>query len=195
VVYGDKKEPLSVHVEEKVLAKALSTGHFMNTVVMIDVGGKAHRTLPKDVQFHPVTSRPIHVDFLRIGAHSQVNVNVPVVFTNEDASPGIKRGGVLNIVRHDLELVCDAAEIPEQIEIDLSGLDIGDSVHISAVNLPKGSKSAIEDRDFTVATVVAPSAMKSEEGDTTQADAGDVPTVGDEEAEGEGGEAEGGEEA
>ena len=197
VVYGDKKEPLSVHVEEKVLAKALSSGHFMNTVVMIDVGGKAHRTLPKDVQFHPVSSRPIHVDFLRIGAHSQVNVNVPVVFTNEEASPGIKRGGVLNIVRHDLELVCDAAEIPEQIEIDLAGLDIGDSVHISAVSLPKGSKSAIEDRDFTVATVVAPSAMKSEEGDTTQADAGDVPTVGDEEAEGgaEAGDAEGGEEA
>ena len=195
VVYGDKKEPLSVHVEEKALAKALSTGHFMNTVVMIDVGGKAHRTLPKDVQFHPVTDRPIHVDFLRIGAHSQVHVNVPVVFTNEEAAPGIKRGGVLNIVRHDLELVCDAAEIPETIEIDLTGLEIGDSVHISAVSLPKGSKSAIEDRDFTIATVVAPSAMKSEEGDTTQADAGDVPTVGDEEAEGEGGEAEGGEEA
>jgi large subunit ribosomal protein L25 len=195
VVYGDKKEPLSVHVEEKVLAKALSTGHFMNTVVMIDVGGKAHRTLPKDVQFHPVSDRPIHVDFLRIGAHSQVHVNVPVVFTNEEASPGIKRGGVLNIVRHDLELVCDAAEIPEQIEIDLTGLEIGDSVHISAIALPKGSKSAIDDRDFTIATVVAPSAMKSEEGDTTLADA--VSTVGDDDADGEAeaGEAQGGAEA
>ncbi len=195
VVYGDKKEPLSVHVEEKALAKALSTGHFMNTVVMIDVGGKAHRTLPKDVQFHPVTSRPIHVDFLRIGAHSTVTVAVPVRFDNEEASPGLKRGGVLNVVQHEVELVCDASEIPDELHIDLTGLEIGDSIHISAVKLPKGAKPAIEDRDFTVATLVAPSAMKSEEGDTTQADAGDVPTVGDEDAEGEGGEAEGGEEA
>jgi large subunit ribosomal protein L25 len=186
VIYGDKKEPLSVHVEEKLLAKMLSTGHFMNTVVMIDAGGKTpHRTLPKDVQFHPVSSRPIHVDFLRIGEHSQVNVNVPVSFTDEEESPGIKRGGVLNIVRHDLELICDASEIPDQINISLKGLEIGDSIHISGIALPKGSKSAIEDRDFTVATVVAPSAMKSEEGDTeTEAAPAEVPTIGDEEAEG-----------
>ena len=188
VIYGDKKEPLSVHVEEKLLTKMLSTGHFMNTVVMIDAGGTPHRTLPKDVQFHPVSSRPIHVDFLRIGEHSQVHVNVPVVFLNEEASPGIKRGGVLNIVRHDLELVCDAAEIPEQIEIDLDGLEIGDSIHISAITLPKGSKSAIEDRDFTIATVVAPSAMKSEEGEAEAEAPGEVPTIGDEAAEGEVGE-------
>jgi len=182
VIYGDKKEPLTVHVEEKLLAKLLSTGHFMNTVVMIDAGGNAHRTLPKDVQFHPVSSRPIHVDFLRIGEHSQVNVNVPVNFIDEEESPGIKRGGVLNVVRHDLELICDASEIPEQINISLKGLDIGDSIHISAIDLPKGSKSAIDDRDFTIATVVAPSAMKSEEGDTETEAAGEVPTIGDEEA-------------
>ena len=192
VIYGDKKEPLAVHVEEKLLAKMLSTGHFMNTVVMIDAGGTAHRTLPKDVQFHPVSSRPIHVDFLRIGEHSQVAVNVPVQFIDEEEAPGIKRGGVLNIVRHDLELVCDAAEIPEQITISLKGLEIGDSIHISDIDLPKGSKSAIEDRDFTIATVVAPSAMKSEEGDTETEAAGDVPTVGEEEA---GDEAEGDAEA
>ena len=179
VIYGDKKEPISVHVEEKLLARMLSTGHFMNTVVMVDAGGTPHRTLPKDVQFHPVSSRPIHVDFLRIGAHSQIHVNIPVNFINEEASPGIKRGGVLNVVRHDLELICDSGNIPGQIDIDLTGLDIGDSVHISQVSLPKGSKSAIDDRDFTVATLVAPSAMKSEEGDT-ETEAGDVPTVGDE---------------
>ena len=185
VIYGDKKDPISVHVEEKLLAKMLSTGHFMNSVIMVDAGGTPHRTLPKDVQFHPVSSRPIHVDFLRIGEHSQVHVNVPVHFTDEEESPGIKRGGVLNVVRHDLELICDAAEIPERIEISLAGLDIGDAIHISQVKLPKGSKSAIEDRDFTVATVVAPSAMKSEEGDT-ETEAGDVPTVGEEgEAEGD----------
>ena len=185
VIYGDKKTPLSVHVDEKSLAKMLSTGHFMNSVVMIDSGGKSHRTLPKDVQFHPVSSRPIHVDFLRIGEHSTVTVGVPVRFDNEEASPGLKRGGVLNIVRHDLELTCDAAEIPEEIHIDLTGLEIGDSVHISQVKLPKGAKSTIEDRDFTICTVVAPSAMKSEEGDTST-DASEVPTVGDEDGEPEG---------
>jgi len=163
VIYGDKKEALSFHVEEKLLTKMLSTGHFMNSVIMIDIKGKANRTLPKDVQFHPVSSRPIHVDFLRIGEHAQVHVNVPVRFDNEEASPGLKRGGVLNIIQHDLELICDAAEIPDEIHIDLTGLEIGDSIHISQVELPKGSKSAIEDRDFTVATVVAPSAMKAEE--------------------------------
>jgi len=179
VIYGDKKEPLSVHVEEKLLAKMLSTGHFMNTVVMIDASGQSHRTLPKDVQFHPVTSRPIHVDFLRIGEHSKVAVAVPVRFDNEEGSPGLKRGGVLNVVRHELELVCDAAEIPDEIHISLEGLEIGDSIHISSVKLPKGSESAITDRDFTIATVVAPSAMKSEEGDTETAPAGAVPTVGE----------------
>ena len=178
VIYGDKKTPLSVHVDEKSLAKMLSTGHFMNTIVMIDAGGKSHRTLPKDVQFHPVSSRPIHVDFLRIGEHSTVTVAIPVRFDNEEASPGLKRGGVLNVVQHEIELICDAAEIPDELHIDLTGLDIGDSIHISNVSLPKGAKAAIDDRDFTIATLVAPSAMKSEEGDTAT-DAGDVPTVGE----------------
>ena len=193
VIYGDKKEPLSFHVEEKLLTKMLSTGHFMNSVIMVDLKGKSNRTLPKDVQFHPVSSRPIHVDFLRIGEHSQVNVNVPVHFTDEETSPGIKRGGVLNIVRHDLELICDASEIPEQILISLDGLDIGDSIHISSVKLPKGSKSAIDDRDFTIATLVAPSAMKSTEGDTDDApEASDVPTTAEDAA---GDAAEGGDDA
>lgn len=186
VIYGDKKEALSIHVEEKLLTKMLSTGHFMNSVIMIDNGGTPHRTLPKDVQFHPVSSRPIHVDFLRIGEHSQVHVNVPVHFTDEELSPGIKRGGVLNLVRHDLELICDAAEIPEQIDISLKGLDVGDSIHISNVTLPKGSKPAIDDRDFTIATIVAPSALKSEEGDSDDAPAASaVPVVGEEAAEGD----------
>ena len=188
VIYGDKQEPLSVHVEEKLLSKMLSTGHFMNTVVMVEVGGKPNRTLPKAVDFHPVSSRPVHVDFLRIGEHSRVTVNVPVRFDDEEDSPGIKRGGVLNVVRHELELVCDAANIPEEIHISLAGLDIGDAVHISQVNLPEGAKPTIDDRDFTVATVVAPSAMKAEEEEAAAAD--EVPTVEGEEAEGE---AEGGE--
>ena len=196
VVYGEKKEALSIHVEEKLLTKMLHTGHFMNSVIMIDVGGKATRTLPKAVDFHPVSSRPIHVDFLRIGEHSQVTVNVPVRFDNEEASPGLKRGGVLNIVQHELELVCDAASIPNEIHIPLDGLEIGDTIHISQVKLPEGTKPANEDEDFTVATIVAPSAMKAEEEEA--APEGEVPVVGEEGAEGEGeaeGGAEGGEEA
>jgi large subunit ribosomal protein L25 len=185
VIYGDKQEPISVHVEEKLLVKMMSNGHFMNSVVMVEVGGKPNRTLPKDVQFHPVSSRPIHVDFLRIGKNSQVQVNVPVRFTDDEEAPGIKRGGVLNVVRHELELMCDAARIPDEIVISLKGLEIGDAVHISAVELPEGSKSVIDDRDFTIATVVAPSEMKSEECDTEATAAGDVPTVDEGEAEGD----------
>jgi large subunit ribosomal protein L25 len=166
VIYGNKQEPLAIHVEEKALAKMLSTGHFMNSVVMIDTGGAPVRTLPKDVQFHPVTDRPMHVDFLRISEHATIHVNVPVVFIDEEASPGIKRGGVLNIVQHEIELICDAAEIPDQLEISLAGLDVGVSIHISNMTLPAGAKPAIQDRDFTVATIVAPSALKSSEGDS-----------------------------
>ena len=167
VIYGQKQDPVTIHVEAKQLVKMMSNGHFKNSVVMIDTGkGKPIRTLPKDVQFHPVNDQPLHVDFLRISEHTKVHVNVPVHFSDEELSPGIKRGGVLNIVRHELELVCDAAEIPEQIEISLKGFEVGDSIHISAVTLPNGVASAIDDRDFTIATIVAPSALKSSEGDT-----------------------------
>src|SRR5881398_2084831 len=183
VVYGEKKEPLSIHVEEKLLSKILSSGHFMNSVGMIDLGGKSHRTLPKAIDFHPVSSRPIHVDFLRIGEHTKVTVGIPVRFDNEDDSPGLKRGGVLNVVQHELELVCDAASIPNEIHIDLTGLEIGDSVHISGVKLPDGVSAANTDEDFTVATIVAPSAMKSEEEVT--APEGEVPIVEEGEAEAE----------
>ena len=158
VIYGAGQSPASIHLEEKALNKALGTGHFMNSVVMVgDV-----RTLPKDVAFDPVTDRPIHVDFLRIGEHSAVHVNVPVVFTGEEESVGLKKGGVLNVVRHELELVADAAEIPSEISVSLAGLDVGDSLHISAVTLPQGVTSAITDRDFTIATLVAPSSLRSE---------------------------------
>jgi large subunit ribosomal protein L25 len=170
VIYGNNEEPTAIHIEEKMLLKALHTGHFMNSIVMIELGGKQVRTLPKDVAFHPVNDRPIHADFLRIGEHSEVHVNVPVHFIDEDASPGMKRGAVLNMVRHDLELICDAALIPDDIKISLKGLEIGDSIHISHVTLPAGARSAIIDRDFTIATLVAPSGLKSSEGDTTKAD-------------------------
>ena len=182
VVYGGKEEPLMIHVEEKLLMKQLMTGHFMNSIVMIDVGGKQVRTLPKDVAFHPVKDRPIHADFLRISKDAKVQVAVPVVFINEEASPGLKRGGVLNIVRHELELVCDSDKMPDDIQIDVTGYDVGDSIHISNVTLPKGSESAITDRDFTIATIVAPSAMKSSEGDTTVDSGEEAAAEGEEEA-------------
>ena len=171
VIYGMKEDAVSIHIEEKRLVKELQSGHFMNTIVMLEIDGKTIRTLPKDVQFHPVNDRPLHVDFLRISEHAKITVAVPVTFVDEEESPGIKRGGVLNVVRHELELVCDAAEIPEQIEISLKGYEVGDSIHISAVTLPSGATSAITDRDFTIATVVAPSALKASEGGEADAEA------------------------
>jgi large subunit ribosomal protein L25 len=168
VIYGDNQEPLSIHVELKELTRQLGTGHFFNSLVEIEVGGKTIRTLPKDVAFHPVTDRALHADFLRISKDHKVHVNVPVVFANEDASPGLKRGAVLNIVRHELELVCDPDKVPHDIIIDVTGLDVGASIHISHVTLPEGSASAITDRDFTIATIVAPSGMRSSDGDTTK---------------------------
>jgi large subunit ribosomal protein L25 len=153
VIYGQNKEPTSVHLEEKALVKALMTGHFMNSVIMVE----GQRTLAKDVAFHPVTDRPLHVDFFRISEHATVTIAVPVVFTDEDDAPGIKKGnGVLNIVLHEVELTCDAADIPSEITISLAGRDIGDSIHLSDVTLPKGVQPAHEDRDDTIATIVPP---------------------------------------
>jgi large subunit ribosomal protein L25 len=177
VIYGANEEPTSIHIEEKGLVKVLRTGHFMNSTVVIDIGGATTLTLPKDVQFHPVTDRPLHVDFLRIGEHSMVAVNVPVRFINEEQSPGIKRGGVLNIVRHELELMVDASNIPDDIDVDLTGFDIGDSIHISAVKLPEGAKSVIDDRDYTVATIAAPSVSRKDAAEDDAA-AAEAPTEG-----------------
>ena len=167
VIYGAGQEPTAIHLELKALNKALSTGHFMNSVVMV----AGQRTLPKDVAFHPVTDQPTHVDFLRIGEHSTVTVAVPVVFADEDDCRGLKQGGVLNITRHEVELVVDAASIPTELTVSLKGREIGDSIHISDVTLPKGAQPAIEDRDFAIATIVPPT----------------VPTAADEAADAEAG--------
>ncbi|WP_126174996.1 50S ribosomal protein L25/general stress protein Ctc [Tsuneonella rigui] len=183
VIYGGKEEPTPIHVEAKELVRQLGTGHFMNSIVMVEVGGKSVRTLPKDVAFDPVTDRPIHVDFLRLAKDAKIHVAVPVLFINEEASPGLKKGGVLNVVRHELELVCDSDKIPDDIQIDVSGKDVGDSIHISEVTLPAGSESAITDRDFTIATLVAPSALKKAEGH--EANEGEAAAEGTEEAAGE----------
>ena len=174
VIYGAGQAATPIHVEEKLLVRQLSSGHFMNSVVEISLtggpdSGRPIRTLPRDVQFHPVSDRPIHVDFFRLTGDAVITVAVPVHFTDEDQSPGMKRGAVLNIVRHELQLDCASNAIPDQIEISLAGCDVGDSIHISAVTLPTGVVSHITDRDFTIATMVAPSALKSETADADAA--------------------------
>lgn len=163
VIYGAGEAATGIHIEEKVLVKHLQTGHFLNTRFEIELDGQKHLTLPRDVQFHPVTDRPIHVDFLRISADSKVAVMVPVRFVDEDRSPGIKRGGVLNIVRHEVELYCPANAIPDEIVISLEGRDVPDSIRISDARLGEGVTPVITDRDFTIATIGASSGMMSDE--------------------------------
>ncbi len=174
VIYGGKEEPTTIHIEEKELVKQLMTGHFMNSIVNIEIGGESVRTLPKDVALHPVTDRPTHADFLRLSKDAKVEVSIPVVFTNEEESPGLKKGGVLNVVRHEVDLICAADKIPGEIEIDVTGKEVGDSIHISEVSLPEGSESAITDRDYTIATLVAPSALKRSESEEEEAEGEEV---------------------
>ncbi len=193
VIYGDKKDPEPILVEERELMKLLVTGHFMNSLIEIDLGGNKTRTLPKDVQLHPVTDRPMHVDFLRIGKGASITVNIPVRFVNEEESPGLKRGGVLNVVRHELELNCPADSIPEEIVVALDGLEVGDSVHMSAIELPEGVTATIEDRDFTIAGVVAPSALKRTESEAEEGEEGEEEVGADEVPATEQGDEEGGE--
>ncbi len=162
VIYGDKQPPLAIALPYKELYYKIHGGGFMTTVATIDVDGKKIQVLPKDYQLDPIRDFPMHVDFLRIGKDSVVTVEIPVHFINEEKSPGIKRGGVLNVVRHEVEFTVPANAIPEFITIDLTGTDIGDSLHISAVKLPAGVKPTISDRDFTIATIASSSAMKSE---------------------------------
>jgi len=165
IIYGGTKEPQKVSLRRKELWKQVESGQFLSTVYMLDIEGKKERVIPRDVQLDPVRDFLLHVDFLRIGKGARIDVAVPVQFKGEDESPGLKRGGALNIVRHDIELNCLAESIPDAIEIDVSEMDIGDSVHISSVTLPKDVEPTISDRDFTIATIVASSAMKGEDED------------------------------
>jgi large subunit ribosomal protein L25 len=163
VIYGDKKDPVAIALSSKEVTMRIHAGGFLTTIATIDVDGTKHQVLPKDYQTDPVRDFITHIDFLRISKDSKVIVEVPVHFLNEDASPGLKRGGVLNIVRHEVELECPAMAIPEFIEVDLAGLEIGASVHISHVTLPANTRPTITDRDFTIATIAGSSASKSEE--------------------------------
>lgn len=162
IVYGGTQEPLNISVERKAVFRQLETGHFLSTIYMLDLDGEKVRVIPRDIQLDPVRDFPLHVDFMRVSKTSRLDVEVSVHFLDEEKSPGLKRGGVLNIVRHTIELSCPADAIPESIEFSLAGLDIGDSIHISAATLPANVTPTITDRDFTVATIAASSAMKPE---------------------------------
>jgi large subunit ribosomal protein L25 len=164
VIYGDKQSPVPIALAYKDVHKAIYAGGFLSHTIELDVDGTIHQVIPRDYQLDPVKDFPLHVDFLRVGANSTLHVEVHVTFTHEEQSPGLKRGGTLNVVRHTVELIALANAIPEEVVVDLTGTDIGDSIHISAVTLPKGVTPAIKDRDFTIATIVAPSSLRSEGG-------------------------------
>ena len=163
VIYGDKQPPLAIALPYKEVFYKIHGGGFMTTIATIEVGGKKIQVLPKDYQLDPVSDQPLHIDFLRIGKNSVVTVAVPVHFVNEEKSPGIKAGGVLNIVRHAVEMHVSASDIPEFLTADLAGLKVGDGIHISNIKLPKGTSPVITDRDFTIATIAVPAAGVSEE--------------------------------
>jgi large subunit ribosomal protein L25 len=162
VIYGSKKDPSLITLDPRDLDRELRTGAFLATVYDVQTGADKERVLPRDVQFDPVTDRVLHVDFLRVSAASTVTVQVPVNFLNEEDSPGLKRGGLLNVVRHEIEMICRADAIPPGVEVDLTGLEIGDSIHISMIALPEGVAPTITDRDFTVATIAAPTVVQEE---------------------------------
>jgi large subunit ribosomal protein L25 len=163
VVYGDEAPQELVSLEARELRRALHRPRFFSTLCNLQVNGAAVRVLPREVQLHPVTDEPLHVDFVRVGSGATIAVTVPVVFANEDVSRGIKRGGVLNVVRREVELLCPADAIPREITLDLKDADINDSLHISQVSLPEGVRPAIADRDFTIATISPPSITPEEE--------------------------------
>jgi large subunit ribosomal protein L25 len=168
VIYGDKKPPVSIAVESAELTKRIYAGHFLTTVLEVDVDGAKHQVIPRGFQLDPLRDEPTHVDFQRIAPGTTLRVGIPMKFVNQEASPGIKRGGALNIVRHNVEFICPVEKIPEFITADLTGLEIGKSLHISAVQLPEGIKPMIRDRDFTIATIVSSSGYLEEQAQAKQ---------------------------
>ncbi len=192
VIYGDKQDPIAVSLTYKDVVVQVNTGTFLSSLVDVDVNGEKFRTIPKDVQFDPVRDFIMHVDFLRLGKDARVNVEVLVNFLNEEESPGLVRGGVLNVVRYQVELSCPAEDIPDGLDADLTGLDIGDSIHISDISLPEGVEPTITDRDFTIATIAAPVAEEvepseedEEEFELLEGEEG-IETEGEAESDGEG---------
>ena len=191
VIYGNKEKPILLSLEHRVLTKQLENPQFFIKLVDIELDGSTHRVLPREVQFHPVTDTPIHADFLRFDPKRKINAAVPVVFQGEKESPGLRSGGVLNVVRYEVEVLCTADNIPQEIVLDVTGLEVGDSLHANSVKLPAGVQFSISDRDFTIATIAAPTVIvetveEEVEGidasdedvkdDTTASEGGNAPT-------------------
>jgi large subunit ribosomal protein L25 len=170
VIYGDKKDPLGINLNGRDITRIVHQPGIFGRLLDITVAGKKHTVLTRDIQFHPVTDTVLHMDFLRVSGSSRIAVAVAVEFINEDSCPGLKIGGVLNVVRHEVELLCPASAIPEKITIDLDGMKIGDSIHISAITLPDDVEPTITDRDFTVATIASPGGGVKNEDEDEDAD-------------------------
>lgn len=162
VIYGGELGPVSITLRGNEIRKALLSGNFLSHMLELSHEGKKQKVIARDIQFHPVTDKAMHIDMFRVEANTKIRVNVAVHFENEEECPALKRGGVLNIVRHDVELLCPASAIPAFVSVDLTGLEIGDSVHMSAISLPKGVKPTITNRDFTVATLQGSRAVLTE---------------------------------
>jgi large subunit ribosomal protein L25 len=177
VIYGNAQDSLMISLDGAELAKHLRRPGFLTHVFEIDVGGRKERVLPRDVQQDPVSGRPLHVDFMRFSAGTKITVEVEVHFDNEDKAPGLKRGGVLNVVMRTIELVCSPDAIPQSVTVDLAGLEVGDVIHVGAVTLPAGAELADTDEDATIASIAAPSTEEAkqpaEEGESETAGAAD----------------------
>ena len=194
VIYGDHKEPVSIHLESRALSKEYYKGILFNNLTEIETEGEKYLVLARDVQVNAISDHLIHADFLRVTPRTKIDVAIPVEYINEEESPGLEEGGVLNIVRHEVEVNCRATNIPDVIEVDLTGLQIGDTIKISDVTLPDGTVPTISDRDFTMATIAAPRALVEEEPEEGLEE-GEVPVIGEDDEEGEGGSAEGSDES
>ena len=177
VIYGEAGKSRHISIAYRDMEKPYQTGRFTSTLIILDVEGEKTRVIPREVQLDPVTDRPIHADFQALVPGSSIRLFIPVHFNNHADSPGLKRGGVLNVVRHEIEFFCPSENIPQFIEVDLTGMDIGDSLHISAIKLPEGLVPVIRTRDFTVATVAAPSAFLEAEAKAATAE-GAAPAAG-----------------
>ena len=173
ILYGGQSPNLKISVEEKSFNNMFNSETFLSTIIDLDIEGKKEKVIPRDVSFHVVTEKPAHIDFMRIVKGSKIILEIPVIFKNNSSSPGLKKGGVLNIVRRKVQLKCQAENIPDNLEVDLTGLDIGASVKISSVRLPENAKPTISDRDFVVATIAPPTIVKEPE-KTTEEEASEV---------------------
>lgn len=185
VIYGGGIDPVAIALRKNEVLKAINSGRFLANMIEISHEGKKQKVITKDVQFHPVSDMPVHVDLYRVKEDTIIEVDVSVNFVGDDVSPGIKRGGILNVVRYNIEVKCPAGSIPDSIEVDVSSMEIGDSLHISEITLPEGVTPAIDDRDFTIATVVSSRASKEADSAGGDADADGADEAGAEEAAGD----------